>query len=93
MHRLVQATTLAQVPANVADQWKQAAAALVEAAIPDDPEQPSTWPVCALLLPHARAVLALTSDGLWRIAQSLGLGRSGILSRFGCVFSVGLCYA
>jgi len=72
VHRLVQATTLAQVPAEVAGQWRQAAAALVEAAIPADTELPVAWPVCAGLLPHARAVLDPTSDGLWRIANYLG---------------------
>ncbi len=30
------------------------AAALIEAAIPDDTVLPQTWPVCAVLLPHAR---------------------------------------
>ena len=62
VHRLVQAITLAQVPAQVAGQWEQAAAALVQAAVPADPELPAAWPVCAALLPHARAVLALTSE-------------------------------
>ena len=28
-------------------------------------------PVCAVLLPHARAILDLTSSGLWQIAQYL----------------------
>ena len=36
VHRLVQAVTLAQVSADTAGQWQQAAAALVEAAIPAD---------------------------------------------------------
>ena len=72
VHRLVQAITLGQIPPDAAGQWQQAAAALVEAAIPADTEQPATWPVCAKLLPHARAVLALTSGGLRRIAQYLG---------------------
>ena len=36
VHRLVQAVTLAQLPADVAGQWEQAAAALVEAAVPAD---------------------------------------------------------
>jgi hypothetical protein len=72
VHRLVQAVTLAQVPAEVARQWKQAAAALVEAAIPANPDQPAAWPVYAMLLPHARAVLGLTSGGMWRIADYLG---------------------
>ena len=72
VHRLVQAITLAQMPADGGGQWEQAAAALVEAAIPADTELPAAWPVCAVLLPHARAVLDLTSDGMWRIAHYLG---------------------
>ena len=76
VHRLVQAVTLAQVSADVAGQWQQAAAALVEAAIPADTQLPAAWPVCAVLLPHARAVLDLTSGGMWRIAQYLGYSGS-----------------
>ena len=37
VHRLVQAITRAQLPADEADGWGQAAAALVEAAVPADP--------------------------------------------------------
>ena len=37
VHRLVQAITRAQLPAEAAGQWEQAAAALVEAAVPADP--------------------------------------------------------
>jgi len=76
VHRLVRHVTLAQVPADVADQWRQAAAALVEAAVPADPALPAAWPVCAVLLPHARAVLGLTSGGMWRIARYLGYSGS-----------------
>ena len=76
MHRLVQATTLSQAPAGAAGQWEQAAAILVEAAIPTDPELPATWPACAVLLPHARAVLDLTSSGMRRIADYLGYSGS-----------------
>ena len=72
VHRLVQAITRAQLPADEADGWGQAAAALVEAAVPADPRLPAAWPVCAVLLPHARAVLDLTSGGIWQIAQYLG---------------------
>ena len=75
-HRLVQAVTLGQMPAAAAAKWRQAAAALVEAAIPEDADVPATWPVCAVLLPHARAVLDLTSGGMWRIAQYLGFSGS-----------------
>ena len=32
--------------------------------------------MCAVLLPHARAVLDLTSDGMWQIAQYLGYSGS-----------------
>ena len=72
VHRLVQAITRAQLPAEEADGWGQAAAALVEAAVPAAPRLPAAWPVCAVLLPHARAVLDLTSDGIGRIAEYLG---------------------
>ncbi|WP_166678495.1 tetratricopeptide repeat protein [Kribbella voronezhensis] len=75
VHRLVQHVTLAQEPANAVGQWRQAAGALVEAAIPADPDLPEGWPVFALLLPHARAVLDLISSGMWRIA--LYSGHSG----------------
>jgi hypothetical protein len=74
VHRLVQAVTLAQESAEVADLWGRAAAALVEAAVPAHPELPAVWPVCAVLLPHARAVLDLTSGGMHRIAGYLAHG-------------------
>lgn len=76
MHRLVQAITRAQLTAAQAAQWKQAAAALTAAAIPADGELPAAWSACALLLPHARAVLNLTSDGIWQVAQALGYSGS-----------------
>jgi hypothetical protein len=72
VHRLVQHATLAQLSADVAGQWEQAAAALIEAAVPADTELPAAWPVCAVLLPHARAVLDLTNGGIWQIATYLG---------------------
>jgi hypothetical protein len=72
VHRLVQAVTLDQMPAGRALQWRQATAALIEAAIPQDPAQPATWSDFAALLPHAQAVLAADSDGLYRMAAYLG---------------------
>jgi Domain of unknown function (DUF4062)/Tetratricopeptide repeat len=81
VHRLVQAVTLDQVPVEIAGQWKQAAAALVQAAIPAHTELPGTWPACAVLLPHARAALDLTSGGMWKIAQYLGFRGSYVAAR------------
>jgi hypothetical protein len=81
MHRLVQAITLAQIPSDAAGQWQQAAAALIEAAIPDDTELPAAWPVCAVLLPHARAALGLTSHGMAQIANYLGFSGSFAAAR------------
>jgi uncharacterized protein DUF4062/tetratricopeptide repeat protein len=76
VHRLVQAITRAQIPADIAGQWPRAAAALIGAAVPAQAESPATWPVCAVLLPHARAVLGLTSGGMGRIARYLGYSGS-----------------
>ncbi len=81
VHRLVHAVTADQMPADLADQWHQAAAALIEAAIPADPELPEAWPVYAVLLPHARAVLDLTSGGMRRIAAYLGQSGSYLAAR------------
>ena len=72
VHRLVQAITRAQLTAAEADQWQQTAAAVVEAAVPAEGAPPDAWPTYAVLLPHARAVLDLTSDGTSRIARYLG---------------------
>ena len=72
VHRLVQAVTADQMPAELAQAWRQAAAALIEAAIPADTRLPGTWPTCAALLPHAQAALDLTSGGMLRIARYLG---------------------
>ena len=76
VHRLVQAVTADQMPAELAAAWRQAAAALIQAAIPADTALPGTWPSCAALLPHAQALLGLTSVGLWRIANYLGYSGS-----------------
>ncbi len=72
VHRLVQNVMLDQMSAELAKQWRQAAAAVIEAAIPADNSLPASWPMCAALLPHAQAALDLTSDGMWRIAEYLG---------------------
>lgn len=58
----------------MASQWKQAAAALVDAVVPPTRDCLRRG-LCTVLLPHARAALDLTSSGMSKIAQYLG--RSG----------------
>jgi hypothetical protein len=78
VHRLVQAVTLDQMPADLVTAWQQAAAAVIEAALPDDPTQRETWPAYALLLPHAQAALPSHRDGMERVSTYLGhSGRYG----------------
>jgi hypothetical protein len=72
VHRLVQAVTLDQMPAGLARQWQQAAAAVMEAAIRGDTAPPEAWPACAALLPPGRGALAGGSGGMARIASYLG---------------------
>ena len=72
VHQLVQAVTADQIPAELADQWRRAAAALIEAAIPEGSRQPQTGPISPRLLPHAEKALAPGSSGIERIASYLG---------------------
>ncbi len=81
VHRLVQAVMLDQMPVDLAGQWRQAAAALIEAAIPADTDSPQAWPVCAALLPHVQAALADDSSGMARIANYLGSSGSFAAAR------------
>ena len=71
VHRLVQAVTLDQISAELAVEYQQAAAAVIEAAIPHDPRLPQSWPLFESLLPHAEAALAADSNGMVRIASYL----------------------
>jgi len=81
VHRLVQAVTADQMPAELAEAWRRAAAALIQAAIPGDTNLPGNWPTCAALLPHAQAALDLTSDGMWQIAEYLGYSGNYLAGR------------
>ena len=81
VHRLVQAITLDQLPAEEAEAWRRAAAAVIEAALPGDPQDPACWPVFAALLPHAQAALDPASDGMYRLAQYLGASGSYAAAR------------
>ncbi|HXZ74556.1 MAG TPA: ATP-binding protein, partial [Streptosporangiaceae bacterium] len=76
VHRLVQAVTTDQMPEELRQGWRAAAAALIGAAVPVDTSLPQAWPGCALLLPHVLAALDLTSGGVKRIADYLGLSGS-----------------
>ena len=76
VHRLVQAITLDQLPAEEAAAWRRAAAAVIGAALPGDPEDPGCWPVFAALLPHAQAALDPASDGMDQLARYLGASGS-----------------
>jgi len=81
VHRLVQAVTLDQMPLDLAAAWQHAVAALVEAAIPADPQPPENWPACAALLPHAQITLANESDGMTRLANFIGFSGNYVAAR------------
>jgi hypothetical protein len=72
VHRLVQAITLQLLPEQDRAAWRRAAAVVIEAALPPDPQDPGSWPMFAVLLPHARVVLDPASDGMFRMARYLG---------------------
>jgi hypothetical protein len=72
VHRLVQQVTLDRLELGLADAWRAAAQALVEATLPDDPRDPRSWPACAALLPHARATVPPARPAAERIARYVG---------------------
>jgi hypothetical protein len=71
VHRLVQTITMAQLDLGMAEDWRCGAAALIEAVLPEDPENPAGWPVLAALLSHAQAALTYASYGMDKIAAYL----------------------
>ena len=81
VHRLVQAVTIDQMPAEPAAQWRQTAAAVIEVAMPDDPQRPETWTDFAALLRHARMALAAESDCMQRIVSYVGFSGSYAAAR------------
>ena len=72
VHRLVQAVALAQLPADQAGNWRQAARSLVNAALPADTAHPKTWPICAALLPHMQATHQADNAAMARVVRFLG---------------------
>ena len=72
VHRLVQAVTADQMPEPLAQAWRQAAATLIDAAIPQTPERRATWPDFAALLPHAQVALTDDSASMGLLVDYLG---------------------
>ena len=72
VHRLVQAVTADQMPADLARQWRKATAALIGAAVPAEPWIAGTWSVYAMLLPHIQAVAPADSAAAAAVADYLG---------------------
>ena len=72
LHRLVQAVIADQLPSDRRTACRGVVATLVEAALPDDPHRPATWPAFAALLPHVRATLGLDRPGVSRLVEYLG---------------------
>jgi hypothetical protein len=72
VHRLVQGITLDQLSEEVLAAWRQAAAELIGAALPSDPQLPASWPVFAALLPHTQAALDPASNEMYMSAMYLG---------------------
>jgi Domain of unknown function (DUF4062) len=72
VHRLVLTVTADQMPEELREAWRRAAAALIEASLLYDPRQPADWPAFAALLPHARAALPPDSRQMADLASFLG---------------------
>lgn len=72
VHRLVINAILDQMTAQVAQQWRQAAAIIVASAIPVDIRLPDAWPICAVLLLHAQAALDDMNVGMQHLATYAG---------------------
>jgi hypothetical protein len=81
VHRLVQAVTTDQMPKKLREAWRHAAATVIEAAIPKDPQLPADWPEFAALLPHAQAALTADSRGMRQMASYLGHSGSYVAAR------------
>lgn len=74
MHPLARSATRARLTAEETAHWRQAGAALIEAALPTDAQDPVSQRTFARLLPLAQATLDPDSDGIRRIAGYLRAG-------------------
>ncbi len=84
VHRLVQAVTIGQLPKELRDAWRAAATAVIEAALPDDPRQPDTWPVLNALLPQVQAAVTADSDSVAAVSMYLLYSGSYVTGREFC---------
>jgi tetratricopeptide (TPR) repeat protein len=79
IHRLLRAFILDSLAADEVTEWTRLARAVVDAATPEHPEDPTTWLRYELLIPHIRA----TADAAAR-ADGSAYWRAGIfLERYG----------
>jgi hypothetical protein len=81
VHRLVQDVTLAQLPEDQVEAWRQAARSLIDAALPADTDRPGTWPICAALLPHVQVTYPADSAAMGRVASFLGYSGNYVAAR------------
>jgi tetratricopeptide (TPR) repeat protein len=78
VHRLVQAVTRDQLDDDQSAAWSRRALSLVAAVFPGQPEDHSSWPVCASVAPHVETVVAHTECYL-----DLAVKRGSLLGRLG----------
>ena len=82
--RPVHSAIRTEVTSQPADFWRQVGAAVIDAALPADPQTPASWQSYAVLLPHAHAILDPTSDGMGRVARYLGYSGHYLAARDAC---------
>ena len=78
VHRLVQVVTRQHVPITDQDHRAEEAVELLAALFPRDAWEPSQWPRCDLLLPHAQVILEHADQG-----QGLTAALAALLTNVG----------
>ena len=89
VHRLVQAVTRDQLDDDQAAVWARRALGLVLAVFPDEPDEHTSWSVCASLAPHVESVVTHAENYTDVAAQRASLlNRLGIYLATSAQFSV-----
>lgn len=79
VHPLVQAMIRESLSPDLAAAWASAAVRMLSAALPQDAhDHPELWPLCARLLPHARAVEQLAAAHVPPLTLASLLDRVGL---------------